>query len=1404
MVSRCLGKISNWPKILESQAKLGYNAIHLVPIQRYGISGSMYSIRDQLSVDDLYFDEPNKLPPEKRLEMVKNVIDDIREKYDTLFFVDIVLNHTAINSDWLLDHPDGAYNLVNCPYLTVAYKLDKFLAEFSEAYLQRKINECPYAPYIGNENDLRSVMSALSNRIRGIPLDQYFYYDKGKVKAKFDEFMKYAENFMSNPIQTAYVDLFDYAQKHSFGYGERQYGVDMEVDKVALVIISKIKNKNAQSIWNELNGLMDRGNGVWRGKYEGFINEALKNIEDTIRDEKINCRNTKVSQQNPLVRRYFAELKNNHPEKNPNEFIVAFNGWTMITEDFGSKYSFHYLRRAIHIWDDCVKLYYGRKIEDSPYIWGHMEKYLGAMATIFQGMRVDNCHSTPLHVLEYFVNYARTINPSLFVFAELFSGSIFTDSLYTKRIGLNALIREAIHCRETVHLAETIRNTGGDREHPIDGVDKEIMLPDSRKLRVLHSSKPKSLLYDVTHDNPSAVDAWNPQAILPAICALSMAHEPIGTTHGVDEFYPKNLSVVSERRPYKILQESDMPDLEKEEGKEMQGKEVELTFIGDATKVSVVGSFNSWKNDSNMMDQVDKRTWKTKMNLMPGKYHYKFWVNGNWALGNGPTERDNLGLVNNVIVVEDRNIGSKFKVFDDLRGVRKILNNVHSKFGTHKTSLSTYNLDDVLIVKRLFEDVDPSEENAYVMITRTTFRKGWGIEPEGINKTITLPGKLSRVLFMCNMFCDPDKIWNFPQDPHFATGPKGQIYFHFDGSGLKYFARLRSDGEYDCLDFFKMPSSFSMLVTTKFSQRQQIITKNLMTIEDPPVFDLTMGSINYILFRCVPEEQDGAKKYRGIYEFKGIVPKYAGIASLMYEFNRANNNAEFYNPIFENIKDGNWLIDHILARISEKQELSKISGWLGKYLAPIKELKPVYRPQLFVTVISKLYHTIWADVLKKLPQEFREDIFTSMLALSTYQFVGDVPSNYFREIKDTIAAGLPHFSAGFMRCWGRDTMIALRGLLIIPQRFIEARKILIMFAAVMRHGLIPNLHDRGNNTRFNSRDSTWYFTEALQQYVKSDKQNGKTIFNENIEMQFLDPDLATHYKKVSTGQKSYMKFADIIQHIMQSHASGIDFVEWNAGPQIDSNMKQEGFNVKIRLDPATGFIHGGNKFNCGTWMDKMGSSDKAKNRGIPASPRDGADVEIIGLLRSCLRFLSEMREQEVFPYDGVLLADQSSLTYKKWAELIDSNFERHFWIPNDMADYSKYLVDSKLINSKGIYKDVFNSSDPYHEYMFRPNFLIAMAVAPEMFTPQHAQIALENVESGLFEKGSLGLKTLHPADKFYRPKYINNDDSNDFHMAHGFSYHMGPEWVWPMGYFIRSIMNFPNFESYYDFESYFL
>lgn len=68
------------------------------------------------------------------MNIVKDTIDRMRNKHGILSIIDIVLNHTANNSEWLLDHPDAAYNTDDCPHLYSAWLLDHELKEFSDRY----------------------------------------------------------------------------------------------------------------------------------------------------------------------------------------------------------------------------------------------------------------------------------------------------------------------------------------------------------------------------------------------------------------------------------------------------------------------------------------------------------------------------------------------------------------------------------------------------------------------------------------------------------------------------------------------------------------------------------------------------------------------------------------------------------------------------------------------------------------------------------------------------------------------------------------------------------------------------------------------------------------------------------------------------------------------------------------------------------------------------------------------------------------------------------------------------------------------------------------------------------------------------------------------------------------------
>jgi len=93
-----------------------------------------------------------------------------------LSIVDIVLNHTANDSKWIVDYPEASYNTDDCPHLWSAWVLDKAIQDFSLDYANKKVPECPAAPFVGNETDLGKIMHAIRTKVID-RLNVYQYFD---------------------------------------------------------------------------------------------------------------------------------------------------------------------------------------------------------------------------------------------------------------------------------------------------------------------------------------------------------------------------------------------------------------------------------------------------------------------------------------------------------------------------------------------------------------------------------------------------------------------------------------------------------------------------------------------------------------------------------------------------------------------------------------------------------------------------------------------------------------------------------------------------------------------------------------------------------------------------------------------------------------------------------------------------------------------------------------------------------------------------------------------------------------------------------------------------------------------------------------------------------------------------
>lgn len=211
----------------------------------------------------------------------------------------------------------------------------------------------------------------------------------------------------------------------------------------------------------------------------------------------------------------------------------------------------------------------------------------------------------------------------------------------------------------------------------------------------------------------------------------------------------------------------------------------------------------------------------------------------------------------------------------------------------------------------------------------------------------------------------------------------------------------------------------------------------------------------------------------------------------------------------------------------------------------------------------------------------------------------------------TIIAGYPWFLD-----WGRDSMIAFEGLLLIPKRFDLAKEILITFIRDIKFGLVPNGYSEfDNRPLYNSVDASLLLFEQIQKYLK----------------------YTNDYKFI---EKFYPKLKEVIE----AYSKGID---------IDDN------NIYLDKD---NLISSGTDKTQNTWMD-------AKYLGIPATPRNGKVVEVNALWYNALKILENLASK----FENRTVAE----IYKKMAEQTKKSFNEKFYNKKRKCLYD-VLGDGKI------------------------------------------------------------------------------------------------------------------------------
>jgi len=188
-----------------------------------------------------------------------------------------------------------------------------------------------------------------------------------------------------------------------------------------------------------------------------------------------------------------------------------------------------------------------------------------------------------------------------------------------------------------------------------------------------------------------------------------------------------------------------------------------------------------------------------------------------------------------------------------------------------------------------------------------------------------------------------------------------------------------------------------------------------------------------------------------------------------------------------------------------------------------------------------------------------------------------------------------------------------------------------------------------------------------------------------------------------------------------------------------------GTRYRIRVD-EDGLLSAGEPGVQLTWMD-------AKVFDWVVTPRQGKPVEVNALWYNALMIFSAFAER--------LDLSQDAQHYRDRANVVRKHYLALFWNERDGCLYD--YVDGDYRNSA-----------------IRPNQIFALSLPFPIVTGQKGHRMLRTVEEHLLTP--VGLRTLSPRDRDYRPVYGGDQWSRDR------AYHQGTVWSWLMGPYLTALV----------------